>query len=186
MNATAQASCPMGSYCAGLCARLPCAPGTFQALGEQTTCLDCSNSQFQEQQGATACKNCTTGFYRVNATFQAACEVGHGCSDCIRTACGTTTFQTRVCGVEDTCMSTMNLRTSVRWRFYILLICSFPILDGRRCMSICDKMRCWPVCFSREHTNERYGVWRMHPWKRLSGTGQRNSVYWWLRESFTR
>jgi hypothetical protein len=57
-------ACQEGTFCSvGSAEPTPCAPGTYNPLVEQLTCLDCSAGTFQSLAGNTTCVPCTPGYF---------------------------------------------------------------------------------------------------------------------------
>ena len=56
--------CPEGTFCSvGSDAPTPCAPGTFNAQTNATTCVKCEAGSYQDTEGATSCITCPGGYY---------------------------------------------------------------------------------------------------------------------------
>ena len=56
--------CPIGTACSvGAPQPTGCSPGTYNALEAQATCTNCALGAYQDELGATGCKQCTPGYY---------------------------------------------------------------------------------------------------------------------------
>ena len=54
----------LGSACStGSTEHVPCAPGTFNPSTRKSKCSRCVAGRFQDAEGATACNDCTPGYY---------------------------------------------------------------------------------------------------------------------------